>query len=333
MTRADLVARAAELRAERTPFVLATVVRALRPTSAKPGDQAIVLSDGAVEGFVGGACSRTTVRLHALRLLAAGRATLLRVTPTDPSAVSAASAGTKDASDTEGLSGDAAGPRPDQPLGDSHSVAEGAEEGMVTVANPCLSGGTLDIFLEAVRPPVLVHVVGDTPLAHALTMLGQAVGWDVHRDDTGVDAAADADAVVVASQGGDERRVLTAALRTGVPYVGLVASRRRGAAVIDGLALGAGELRRLHTPAGYDIGAHTPGEVAVAILAEIIACRAAAHAADGGAAEAVDPVCGMAVPAAADRPGLQYAGRDYYFCAPGCRDRFAAEPGRYTEHI
>lgn len=323
MTATDLGVRAARLRAARTPFVLATVVRALPPTSAKPGDQAIVLPDGTVEGFVGGACSRSTVRLYGVRLLAAGRATLLRIVPTGP-----------ETGDTEGGGGDPPGPRLDRPPDAAQPLAVGAEEGVVTVANPCLSGGTLDIFLEAVRPPVLVQVVGDTPLARALTALGRAVGWEVRRDDdTGGDVAVDADAVVVASQGGDERRVLAAALGSGVPYVGLVASRRRGAAVVGGLPLGESELRRLHTPAGHDIGARTPGEVAVSILAEIIACRATAAAASGRPVETVDPVCGMSVPAAAGGSRLSQAGRDYYFCSPVCRDRFAAEPGRYTDAI
>src|SRR5690348_374733 len=110
MTSSDLLERAQRLRSARTPFVLATVVRAQRPTSAKAGDSALVLADGTVDGFVGGACAESTVRLEGLRLLATGESTLLRITPTG------------------------AGPDPD-------------DEGLVTVANPCLSGGTLEIFL------------------------------------------------------------------------------------------------------------------------------------------------------------------------------------------
>src|SRR5882724_12700011 len=105
---------------------MATVVRAQRPTSAKPGDRALVLPDGSVEGFVGGTCAETTVRAQGLRLLRTGESTLLRITPTA-------------------------------------AAEETVTEGMVTVGNPCLSGGTLDIFLEAMLPPMLVFIYGDAP--------------------------------------------------------------------------------------------------------------------------------------------------------------------------
>lgn len=119
MTNTELLNRADVLRHGRTPFVLATVVHVERPTSARPGDSALVLPDGTVEGFVGGTCAETTVQLQGLRVLETGESLLLRITP---------------AADTGG---------------------EGARdpvEGLVTVANPCLSGGTLDIFLEANLP-------------------------------------------------------------------------------------------------------------------------------------------------------------------------------------
>src|SRR6266487_840581 len=119
--------RADVLRSGRMPFVLATVVRAERPTSAKPGDRALVLPDGSMEGFVGGHCAEHTVRTHGMRLLGTGESTLLRITPTE--------------------------------------AQETVSEGVVTVGNPCLSGGSLDIFLEAVLPPLLVHVHGDAPVA------------------------------------------------------------------------------------------------------------------------------------------------------------------------
>src|SRR5256885_9568269 len=120
-----MLTRVDHLRSGRTPFVLATVVRAERPTSAKPGDRALVLPDGTIEGFVGGRCAESTVRLQGLRLLRTGESTLLRITP------------------------------------DAGDASEAAAEGLVTVGNPCLSGGTLEIFLEAMMPPTLVHVFGD----------------------------------------------------------------------------------------------------------------------------------------------------------------------------
>jgi xanthine dehydrogenase accessory factor len=311
VARTDLLARANDLRSSRTPFVFATVVRVERPTSAKAGDCALVLPDGTIEGFVGGDCAESTVRLQGLRQLAAGQSTLLRITP-------------------------------DTPPG---ATAQAHTEGLVTVANPCLSGGTLDIFLDVMRPPVLVHVFGDTPIARAVAALGEAMGWDMRTAvKPDVVIPPDAAAVVVASHGGDEESVLTQALRAGVPYVGLVASRRRGSAVIESLGAEPEQRARLHSPAGLDIGANGPGEIAASILAEIIASRSPAGGASGrpaagspgaasGTPQAVDPVCGMTVAvteSAAASPRYELAGTTWYFCGPACRDVFAADPGRYS---
>src|SRR5687767_3560340 len=131
----DLLARADRLRGQRTPFVLATVVRAERPTSAKAGDRASVLADGTTEGFVGGVGAESAVRTEGLRLLGSGESELLRITPVPES-------------------------------GSEHTHA--TPEGLVVVENPCLSGGTLDIFLEPMLPATLVHVFGAAPIARAL---------------------------------------------------------------------------------------------------------------------------------------------------------------------
>jgi xanthine dehydrogenase accessory factor len=322
--RIDLLERASELRAMRTPFVVATVVRVAKPASAHPGDSAIVLPDGTIEGFVGGMCSESTVRTQGLRQLAAGRSVLLHITPP--------------------------GPVP----------AETGTESEVTVGNACLSGGALDIFLEVMRPPALVHVYGDTPVARALADVGRAAGADMRpTTDANAPIPADATAVVVASQGGDEHLVLTTALRAGVPYVGLLASRRRGAAVAGSLGLDPAQLARLHTPAGLDIGAQSPGEVAVSIMAQIIGMSSggsdpccpggndppqtppahggllAPHTPSGGllaphtpSGEAIDPVCGMAVAVSASAIRLDTDEGRYYFCCTSCRDAFAADHER-----
>ncbi|MGN9906745.1 XdhC family protein [Phytohabitans sp. LJ34] len=238
--RPDLLSRASVLRAERKPFVVATVVRAQRPTSAKAGDAALVLADGTLDGFVGGTCAESTVLSFGLRSLASGESTLLRITPSV---------------------GDVPASVGDVPV----------EEGAVTVANPCHSGGALDIFLEPMLPPPLVHVLGDAPVARALVALGGALGYEVATTvDPALAIPADAVAVVVASHGHDEEPVLTAALRAGVPYVALVASRRRGAAVLSSLDV---DTSAVHSPAGLDIGARTAPEVALSILAEIVASR------------------------------------------------------------
>ena len=228
--------RAATLEAERVPFVQATVVRARRPASVRAGATALVLGDGTIEGFVGGHCAEPSVRMHALRALETGEALLLRIEPGD--------------SEVDAL------------------------EGAVTVHNPCISGGALEIFLEPHVPAARLHVVGDTPIAQALCELARDLGYHVALH-AGGDLALEHDdaGLVVASHGRDEENTLTAALAAGVPYVGLVASRKRGAAVAASLDVSDDDRRRLHTPAGLDIGARTPEEIALAILAEIVATR------------------------------------------------------------
>jgi xanthine dehydrogenase accessory factor len=141
MMGTELTRRAQALAAERKPFATATVVRAQRPTSVHAGDAALVLADGTIEGFVGGVCAEQSVRLHALRALETGEALLLRILPGD---------------------GDAP-----------------ASEGAVTVQNPCLSGGAMEIFLEPCVPAPRVLVVGATPVAAALARLGREVGLGV----------------------------------------------------------------------------------------------------------------------------------------------------------
>jgi xanthine dehydrogenase accessory factor len=277
--RSDLLARVDGLRTRRTPFVLATVVRAERPTSAKPGDCAVVTADGMLDGFVGGVCAESTVRVESLRLLAAGESELLRITPE-------------------------AGEAP-------------AQDGVRTVGNPCLSGGTLEIFLEAMIPPMLVAVFGESPVARALARVGAALDWDVRL---GLDPLTpDTSAVVVASHGRGELPVLRAALDAEVDHIALVASRRRAAGVLDELGATDAERARIHAPAGLDIGARSAGEIALSVCAAIVAARprvarVPAAPVPPGPAVAVDPVCGMEVLV---EEGALQAG-EVYFCGPGC---------------
>jgi xanthine dehydrogenase accessory factor len=287
MKRSEQVRRADELTAARVPFVTAIVVRAQRPSSVTAGDSGVILSDGTIEGFVGGACAETSVRLHALRVLETGEPLVLRIVP-----------------------GDEGGP---------------AEEGAVTVQNPCLSGGALEIFLEPQLPAPRVGVVGETPIALALVSLGVRLGYEV-----GLDRSDDDVAVVVASHGSGEEEALERALRAGVPYVGLVASRRRGAAVVEELrsrgALDEHDLARIRTPAGFDIGARTAEEIALSILAEVVSVRRAASGVTvPGSATAVDPVCGMEVTAADPSPRSERDGRTVWFCGEGCKRAFEAD--------
>jgi xanthine dehydrogenase accessory factor len=295
-----LTRRSQELRAEGSPFVVATVVRARRPASVEPGTAGLVLEDGTIEGFIGGVCAQHSVRLYALMTIESGAPLLLRI---DPEA-------------------------PEEPVSD---------EGAVTVRNTCLSGGAIEVFLEPVLPAPRVLVAGNSPVAAALRTIGSEVGLDVVAAQDVQDAVltpAPADlALVVASHGQDETAILRAGLEAGVRYVGLVASPKRGAAVIEELrAEGVPEelLARIETPAGIDIGARTPPEVALTIVARIVAVRRTRDAPGAAAATAVDPICGMTVVVDAGTPSVEHDGGTVYFCSAGCRRQFEErrEPAR-----
>jgi xanthine dehydrogenase accessory factor len=287
---------AAELARSREPFVQATVVRAQKPTSAHAGDTALVHADGRIDGFVGGTCAEASVREYGLMTLSTNQPLLLRIVP-----------------------GEAPPTR--------------AEEGAVTVANPCLSGGSVEIFLEPRVPAPRLLVVGGSPIAEALAELGRPLGFAVELT-SGEDAAPRADdaALVVASHGRGEEPVLTAALRLGVPYVGLIASRIRGASVLAMLDVTDEQRSRVHSPAGLDIGGRTAAEIALSVLAEIVQerRRAERRPAPVEPARAVDPVCGMTVAAVDSSPHATVDGVTTWFCCDGCRTAFLADPARYA---
>jgi xanthine dehydrogenase accessory factor len=299
-TAETLAARAEELASRREPFVHATVVRAQRPTSAHAGDTALVLPTGEIQGFVGGNCVEASVREYSLQALASQEPLLLRVLPGEPSRT--------------------------------------AEEGAVAVSNPCLSGGAIEIFLQPRIPAPRVLVVGSTPVAQALATLGSGVGLDVElTDGETADPHGDDAALIVASHGKAEEGALEAALNAGVPYVALVASGTRGAAVLDSLDVDDALRSRVFTPAGLQLGARTPGEIALSILAQLVGERSKArHApphADAAAlvpASAIDPVCGMSVPAVESSLHVDHNGVTVYFCSPGCRAAFRKDPERYA---
>ncbi len=287
--------RAAGLREARVPYVHARVVLAERPTSAKPGDEALVLADGTIEGFVGGTCAESTVLAQGLALIDSGESLVLRITP-----------------------------EPEPP-----------QKGKLVVHNACLSGGTLEIFLEPVLPAPRLVVFGDAPVARSIRALASHLGWDVpDTADARPGLGADISAVVVASHGRDEEAALTEALRAGVPYVGLVASHKRGEAVLASLDVSRSDSGRVHTPAGLDIGARSSDEVALSIMAEIVSVRprpSGRALADAAASSgtAIDPVCGMSVATVDSSLHLDHDGGRVWFCGSGCLRAFAADPAAY----
>lgn len=327
----NLRAHEAELRRRREPYATLMVVWVSPPSSAKPGNHALVTADGQIDGWVGGSCSEPVVVREALAALQEGRPRLVH-------------------------------------LGPAGSVPP-SREGVVNVAMSCASEGTVEVFVEPQLPVSRLVVVGRAPVVRALVAMARAIDFDVlvvEREPTGpawpegVEVSADLDLagagvgpesyVVVATFGRYDEDALVAALATDAAYVGLVASARRGASVLSLMAsmgTSAEALARVHCPAGLDLGSIPHTHMAVPILAQIVAERARlvpsaaarprAHAgvSEPAAApalastEVLDPVCGMTVDVATSLHTATHDGTTYGFCCGGCRQRFLAEPGKY----
>jgi xanthine dehydrogenase accessory factor len=304
----ELLALAAELQRRGESFALATVVRCEAPTSAKPGAKVLVREDGRVIGWVGGACAEPVVVREALHALADGRPRLI------------------------GLLGDGArGPV--------------RTSGMIEYPMTCHSGGTLEIYVEPYLARPLLVLIGHGPVLEALATFGRATEYAVHT--LGASEAASLlessptarrAAVVVATHADSDEEALVQVLGTDAGYVSLVASRRRATAIAERLqqrGVPLEQLARLKAPAGLDIGAESPDEIAISILAEIIQHRRTAKPAlpaksTATDAHAIDPVCGMAVDIAGAAHRSERSGRTVYFCCAACKTSFDQEPARHV---
>jgi xanthine dehydrogenase accessory factor len=237
--------------------------------------------------------------------------------------------------------------------------AAAAREGVFHYPMTCHSGGSLEIYVEPVLPKPQLLLVGDTPLVSGLARLGQLTGFAVWVADGGDHLrppAADlylplADLrgrisaetyAVVATLGSDDEAALEQVVGAGPRYVGLVASRKRAEAVFAYLrerGVPADQLQRIKAPAGLDLGAVTPEEIALSIMAEIVQVRRRRAAAPGEtvvrgeAAEAIDPVCGMTVAVATARHSALHQGVMFYFCSARCRQEFEHDPARFVPAV
>lgn len=315
----DLLEQAVALKARGEPFVLATVVSCRPPTSAKPGAKAIVKANGAAIGWVGGSCARPLVTQEALKALSDGQPRLLFLSPTP---------------------GQGPDPRP----------------GVLNVAMACQSEGSLEIYLEPFLPKRQLLIIGQSPVAQGLAALGKALGFAVSVCDPSATAETfpDADSivgdletarerlgphsfVVVATMGHYDEEALAAAVYSPAPYVGLIASPKRGKAVLQYLrdkGVPAHDLARVKYPAGLDIGAQAPEEIALSILSEIVQIiRSKEQPSTLGPPperlQATDPVCGMTVIVEEARYLSSHGGQTFYFCCLHCQETFDQDPDRY----
>jgi xanthine dehydrogenase accessory factor len=257
-----------QLKRDGASFVVATVVSRRAPVSSHLGDRALIHSDGRMEGFVGGSCSREIVRKQSLEILRLGKPRLVLI-------------------------------RPDATL---ETLQHAADAESIVVPMTCASEGAVDVYLEPHTPAKALLVVGFTPVAQAVAKLGTLLEYDVtrvvtreemrdleteghrlvalpdlesHLENLPVEVRSGM-AAVVASQGHYDEPTLEPLLKTGVGFVGLLASRKRAVTVRELLelqGLDASLTAKIRNPIGLDLGAKTPAEVAVSILAEIIQHR------------------------------------------------------------
>jgi xanthine dehydrogenase accessory factor len=318
MNGLGVLERMGELARSGQAFALATVVWRQGPSSSKQGSRAIITADGQLDGWIGGACAEPVVIREAKQVMADGNARLLL-------------------------------------LGSPDQFGGAVPEGMTVVPISCQSEGALEIYIEPVLPVPHLVIVGNSPMAHTLAQLARALDWSTDLvsppDFTAAGAsqprAGERSMVIVATQGHGDEDMVERAVAMRPAYLGLVASHRRGEAVLGYLAergVPRDQLDKVHAPAGLDLGNTTHEEMAVAILAELVQLRASGALADAPGpraghgrqpktelklAEAVDPVCGMTVMASAASMPAEHEGMTYYFCCAGCRQKFSENPDAY----
>ncbi len=315
----ELLEQIHELNRAGESFAVATVVRVEKPISAKPGDRAIIKTDGALDGWIGGGCAQDTVVREAKKVIRDGQPRFLRLRGRGATSVE-------------------------------------TEEGVLEFPITCHSGGTLDVYVEPVLPRPQLILLGNSPIAVTLAKLVKILGWQVDVFDARAtreqfpeaDSISDlADVrtiqrralafVVVTTQGHDDEPALEAAANSGAPYVAFVASKRKFDSRVEylrGRGVSEEQIARIKAPAGLDIGALTPDEIAASILAEMIQVRRqhwtpqAAEAAQAVAAaesivgEAIDPICGMTVETATAHYVVERNGEKFYFCSISCKEQF-----------
>lgn len=312
--------KASQLSTQEESFAIAIVVRRTPPASARAGDKAIILADGTLWGWTGGGCTRDIVIREALAVLAEGRSRLVRISPESPA----------------------------------------AESGVSSYSMSCHSGGSMEIYIEPILPRPRILVFGTSPVAMTLAALARVVNYGIcivaskaarnrfpevdewlEAVEAGTFQRPEDTFVVVATQGVDDVDSLRQAVQLRVPYIGFVASRKKALEtrkILKEAGLSESLLDRIRAPAGLDIQARSPEEIAASILAEIIQVRrsrlggrnSAEKTAVSLPEQADDPVCGMKVDPVTARFQATYEGTVYSFCGDGCRQRFEAEPEVYV---
>jgi xanthine dehydrogenase accessory factor len=321
----EFLSKVTALRSAECPFAVAVVVRCQPPVSGKPGDKAIIQRDGSVWGWIGGGCVQPLVIQEAQKAIEDGNPRLIRIAP---------------------------------------SRGSESEEGIVNYSMTCHGGGALDVYIEPILSKPQILIVGRSLAAQFLSRLSKVIGYQISVVAPGANREGFPDAdliideldlrqvkitpetyVVVSTQGEHDEEALEQALRANPPYVSFIASVLKAGKVFDFLTtkgLARESLSRIKAPAGLNIGASSPQEIAVSILAEIIQVRKTKATAAGdehvpvdesALVNARDPVCGMAVETSVASYVSEYKGKAFYFCCGGCKQTFDKQPEAYAESV
>ncbi|MGZ8559822.1 MAG: XdhC family protein [Chitinophagaceae bacterium] len=316
----------AELRKRNEAFVTATVVRREVPSSGKSGDKAIVDKYGVITGWIGGGCVKGIILKESDDALRSGRSRLVKVGP---------------------------------------SLTAEKQDGVVDYKMTCMSEGTIEVFIEPVLPSPHLIVMGKTAIAKALVKMAKAAGYKVTAVAAGTTLTtfdkvdelitqmkleqvkiSSASSIVVCTQGEQDEEALQEALKKECAYIGFVASRKKKAGVFENMqqmGIDKSKLEVIKSPAGIDITAKKPEEVAISILAEIIQVQnnrpinsegfieqtEISHELSAKPSYYINPVCGVPVDRNSPKYIIEYNGEKVYFCCDGCKVKFEAEPSRY----
>ncbi len=301
-------------------YATAFIVRRKIPSSGKPGDKAIITKDGQIHGWIGGGCTRGIVLKEALNAIQEGKPRLVSISP---------------------------------------EARENAASGVKNYAMTCQSGGEVEVYIEPVLPKPHIVIFGSSHIAMALAKISKAMGYQVSavmpKPDKAVYPEVDnlvstADFqsenlqansyLIVCTQGEGDTEALHKAILSEKPYLSFVASRKKANSIFRDLRkLGVtfDQLKTIKTPAGLDIGAKLPEEVAISILAEIIQDFRGEQAETTAQTPAalpnedyyMNPVCNIPVQKSTAKHVLEYKDEKVYFCCDGCKVSFEKAPEQY----
>jgi len=312
--------KVATLHQEKSPFVIASVINRQMPSSGKPGDKAVIEANGKITGWIGGGCTRGIIIKESLDAIRTGKPRIVNISP------------------------------------------EGEiipKDGVMDYKMTCHSGGAVEVYVEPILPRPHILILGKSHVAMALCKIAKAMDYQVsviakeadHLAFSGADVLVATDHeqkqiqansyIIVCTQGENDEAALGYALKSGVGYVSFIASRKKASAIFYNLrqmGIGFDDLKRIKTPAGIDINAKLPEEVAISILAEIIQELRSEKTTETESSQGslentnlfINPVCGVPVDKSSAKHIIEYQEQQYYFCCDGCKVKFEATPAKYA---